>query len=272
MCRLLGFVSRTETTIPDALGTDFEAFTALSAGLHADGWGLAAENASGRTHAIAAEAAHSSARYAAAFSGTRTTSAIAHLRAATLDLAVAERNTHPFIHGNLSFAHNGSIREVAAIEPLIDADLRATLQGETDSERYLLALVSEMRRSSVVDAVRTVAEQLGDVADEASINALLLTPDELIIVADDPAKAPAFLGADYYELSYTVTDDYTAVASSGWEREGWHRVPERSVLTLDRRTLELRASTTLTGPSLPRSPSPPRARYLRHRSPSPASC
>ncbi|PWB97671.1 class II glutamine amidotransferase [Salinibacterium hongtaonis] len=240
MCRLLGFVSRTETTIPDALGADFDAFTALSTTLHSDGWGLASENSVGRTHTIAAEAAHSSDRYAAAFADSRTTSAIAHLRAATLDLDVAERNTHPFIHGDLSFAHNGSIREIAAIEPLIDADLLATLRGETDSERYLLALVSEMRRSSVVDAVRTVAERLGDVADEASINALLLTPDELVVVADDPAKAPAFLGADYYELSYTVTDGYTAVASSGWERDGWHRVPERSVVTIDRRTLELR--------------------------------
>lgn len=241
MCRLLGFVSRDETTIPRALGDDFDAFTALSAGLHADGWGIAAEDAKGakgRTLKLAAEAAHSSASYAAATSAP-VLSAVTHLRAATLDLEVAERNTHPFVHGELSFAHNGSIREIAAIEPLIDADLLAGIRGETDSERYLLALVSELRRASVVDAVRTVTARLHDVAVEASLNALLLTPDELIIVADDARKAPAFLGPDYYELSYRVGKNFTAVASSGWQQDGWVRVPERAILTIDRRTQQL---------------------------------
>src|SRR5690606_10325611 len=108
--------------------------------------------------------------------------------------------------------------------------------GETDSERYLLALVSEMRRASVVEAIRTVAARLGEVAEEASINALLLTPDELIVVADDSSKAPAILGADYYDLSYRVGAGFTAGASSGWHREGWRPVPQRSILTIDRRT------------------------------------
>lgn len=240
MCRLLGFVSRDETAVPHALGADFDGFAALSEGLHADGWGFAAERRGRRTLTVAAEAAHSSSTFDTTLRGTAVTSAITHLRAATLGLPVSERNTHPFVHGNLSFAHNGSIRAISAIEPLIDDDLLPALHGETDSERYLLALVSAMRRASVVDAVRTVAARIGEVAEEASLNALLLTPDELVIVADDASKAPAFLGADYYELSYKVGDGFTAVASSGWEREGWQRVPERSVLTLDRRTLELR--------------------------------
>ena len=239
MCRLLGLVSRDETTIPDALGADFNAFTALSAGLHGDGWGVAAEHAGKRTITRAAEAAHSSAHYRAATS-VPVSSAITHLRAATLDLPVADRNTHPFVHGDLSFAHNGSIREIAAIEQIIDADLRRGIQGDTDSERYMLALVSELRRSSPVDAVRTVAARLSEVAVEASINALLLTPDELIIVADEHVKAPAFVGADYYALSYLERDGLFTVASSGWEREGWRAIPERTVLTVNRRTLQLR--------------------------------
>ncbi|MCU1545465.1 MAG: class glutamine amidotransferase [Homoserinimonas sp.] len=237
MCRLLGLVSRDATTLPAALGTDFDAFARLSAGLHADGWGFVGENDGIRSLALAADAAHASTVFDTATKKTRVTSAITHLRAATLDLPVAERNTHPFIHGNLSFAHNGSIREIASIERLIDADLLGHLRGETDSERYLLALVSELRRGSVVDAVRTVARRIGEVAVEASLNAMLLTPDELIIVADTAAKAPAFLEADYYELSYKVTDGFVAVASSGWERDGWERLPERSVVSIDRRTL-----------------------------------
>ncbi|MCW4385545.1 class II glutamine amidotransferase [Salinibacterium sp. SYSU T00001] len=239
MCRLLGLVSRDETTIPGALGGDFDSFTALSAGLHGDGWGVAGELRGLRTLTRAADAAHASVDYRKAASAP-VTSGIVHLRAATLDLAVAERNTHPFVHGELSFAHNGSIREIATIEPLIDADLRGSIRGDTDSERYMLALVSELRRSSPVEAARTVAARLGEVAVEASINALLLTPDELIVVADEHAKAPNFLGSDYYALSYLERDGLFAVASSGWEREGWTPVPERSVLTVDRRTLELR--------------------------------
>lgn len=239
MCRLLGLVSRGETTIPAALGRDFDAFTALSAGLHSDGWGVASSLGGRSTITRAAEAAHRSAGYAAAASAP-VTSAITHLRAATLDLPISDRNTHPFVHGDLAFAHNGSIREIAAIEPLIDADLRGHIQGDTDSERYMLALVSELRRSPAVEAVRTVAARLGEVADEASMNALLLTPDELIIVADEHAKAPDFVGADYYALGIMQRDGFTAVASSGWERDGWAPVPERTVLTIDRRTLELR--------------------------------
>jgi predicted glutamine amidotransferase len=238
MCRLLGIVSRETTTLPAALGTDFDEFVALSSGLHSDGWGVAAESGGRRAITLAPEAAHAS----DAFTETASTSldaGIVHLRAATLGLAIGAQNTHPFVHGDLSFAHNGSIRAISDIETLIDADLLPSILGDTDSERYLLALVSELRRQSRLDAVRTVARRLEEVAVEASINALLLAPDELIVIADDTAKAPVDMGADYYELSYRVEDDFVAIASSGWERDGWQRVPERTVLSVDRSTLEV---------------------------------
>jgi len=41
---------------------------------------------------------------------------------------------------------------------------------------------------------------------------------------------------DYYELRYKKTDSAVLVASSGWNQGGWTRLPNDSLLVVDRNT------------------------------------
>src|SRR5690606_10684636 len=92
MCRLLGFVSREATSLPSALGTDFDEFTKLSLGLHADGWGVATAPITAATNTsvpldsapsirLGIDAAHSNPDFLSAASMPSAASLV-HLRAA----------------------------------------------------------------------------------------------------------------------------------------------------------------------------------------------
>ena len=73
---------------------------------------------------------------------------VAHVRQASCG-PVCLANTHPFHHGRWLFAHNGTVREFescrARLEAEIDADLRGSLSGDTDSERCFLLILSRLR-------------------------------------------------------------------------------------------------------------------------------
>jgi predicted glutamine amidotransferase len=68
----------------------------------------------------------------------RSTCVLAHVRAASPGLAVAETNCHPFVHGRYSFLHNGHVGDWAMVRrplrrSLTDASYDV-IEGSTDSE------------------------------------------------------------------------------------------------------------------------------------------
>jgi predicted glutamine amidotransferase len=241
MCRLLGWASRVPTTLLDLLGEeDLTEFTELSS-KHADGWGLARSTRRGVRVAKAADAARTSGAFARRARRRRSDLGLAHLRWATLGLDVHEANTHPFSHGPLAFAHNGSIMPPASLDRLISPAVAGLRRGSTDSERYFLAVLSRMAEGATpAEALARTVEDVAAGGGYTSLNCLLLTPDELHAVCRiDPDVPPRpDEGPDYFTLRYRVTGDAVVVASSGWGRD-WQDLADGELLTVRRRSLDV---------------------------------
>lgn len=245
MCRLLGYAAATPRTPAEVLGAARDSFTALSR-RHGHGWGLAWYGDQDGLHLDkAAEPAWDSPRYdRLTRTGASGDALVAHLRWASMGLPVTDANAHPFtapVAPGLAFAHNGSIEPIDEITELVAPDLRPMLVGDTDSERYFLAVLTALRDGrGPVDAFRTVTAQLRRRCEFTSLNALLLTPDALVAVADhDPAVSAAKDEVHAFHLRYRATPDAVVVASSGWPADDWTPLPNGRVLVVERHTLRI---------------------------------
>ena len=241
MCRLLGWATRTPTSLLDLLGEgDLDAFTELSC-KHADGWGLARSTREGVEVRKRPDAARASDDFAALAHGGRSDLGLAHLRWATLGLGVGQDNTHPFSDGRMAFAHNGSISPPASLDRLLPRRVRELRRGDTDSERYFLAVLARMADgASPAEALTTVVEEIAATTRFTSLNCLLLTPDELYAVCRYDAAAPLRPdeGPDYFRLRYRVAGDSVVVASSGWGRH-WQELADGELLAVRRGSLDV---------------------------------
>ena len=238
MCRLLGTVSRTPVTLDDVLGTERADFLRLAA-VHGDGWGHAWSTAGSFDVRKSPDSALTSAEFDELSREQPAEAALTHLRWATLGLSVGPANTHPFTDGRIAFAHNGSIKPPAALDALIDPVIAGRRQGDTDSERYFLALLSRMAEGAApAEALATtVSDVLAGGAEVHSLNCLLLTPEALIAVcAYDPTWGD---DRDYYPLLHRRAGDTVVVASTGWtDSAGWSTLSNGQMLVVERGTLE----------------------------------
>jgi predicted glutamine amidotransferase len=240
VCRLLGWATRTPTSLHRLLGhDDLVDFTELS-GLHGDGWGLARGVPGGVEVRKRPNTARLSDDFALWSRATRSDLGLVHLRRATLGLTVRADNTHPFTDGRLAFAHNGSISPPPALDSLLSPTARRLRRGDTDSERYFLAVLSQLERGATpADALRRAVAGIATTASYTSLNCLLLTPDELFAVCFfDPSGHQADEAPDYYHLGYRATGDAIVVASSGWGR-GWQELGNGELMVVRRGSLEV---------------------------------
>jgi predicted glutamine amidotransferase len=239
MCRLLGTVSTTPVTLDDVLGTERGAFLGL-ASVHGDGWGHAWSTATADLEVRKSpDSALTSTELAELARSRPAEAALTHLRWATLGLPVRPVNTHPFTDGRVAFAHNGSVSPPAALDALIAPELAARQQGDTDSERYFLAVLSRLAEGASAGAAlaATVRDVLASGAEVHSLNCMLLTPEALFAVCCyDPAWGD---DRDYYPLLYRRDGDTVVVASTGWtDSAGWTTVSNGQMLVVERGTLE----------------------------------
>jgi predicted glutamine amidotransferase len=255
MCRLLGYVARSGTTVMDVVGRDeFEHFRHL-ARTHSDGWGAAwradGDRGGGRVAArVSVEAADDSRDFRAFAETHRADTAIVHLRRGTQGLAVCEANTHPFTVCDTAFAHNGSVIPPESLDALIPAGFEAPRRGDTDSERLHLAIAARMwgePRLSARDAVTATLRAVDERLEYTSLNCMLLTPDQLVVASlfrPDMVRAYATfeLAPDYYEMRYRISGDAVIASSSGWPQDGWTRLRNGEVLVVDRATLSATVS------------------------------
>lgn len=237
MCRLLGSVSRAPVTLDQVLGHDRVAFLELAC-THGDGWGHAWSE--DRT-ALQVRKAADSARESAAFTDLATSqpaqAALTHLRWATMGLGIGPDNTHPFTDGTVAFAHNGSIDPPAALDELIDPELASRRRGDTDSERFFLALLSRLVDLAETEAlISTISDVVAGAARAKSLNCMFLTPTALYAVCSyDPLSQEE---ADYYPLLYRATEQTVVVASTGWtDSAGWHTLSNGQMLVVERGSL-----------------------------------
>jgi predicted glutamine amidotransferase len=199
MCRLFGFRSAIPTAVHPSLVTEKNSLLHQSRE-HKDGWGIATyESTDSPSVAHGLGPAHCDPDFERVSSRVSSRTVVAHIRLASVG-QVEKRNAHPFTHGRWCFVHNGTLKNFAqhqsAVEALIREDLRARIQGATDSERcfYLfLTRLAELRQcfvgSACVEKVaRALAETMGlmsritDVPgqDRSSMNFLVTNGDVMV--------------------------------------------------------------------------------------------
>jgi glutamine amidotransferase len=260
VCRLLGYAAPEATTAGALLGSEqLDRFAQLSR-VHNDGWGTswlteADEEPSRYRSPLAARDDVDA--FAAHTGAIASTARVVHLRWATAGFDVDLRNSHPFCRKGLSFAHNGSIRPAGRINGLLGPDALANLDGSTDSERYFALILQELAADpgDVAGAVRRAVYGLRREFPSSSLNALVLTERELIVVhanakARGPVgslramgdKAPPDHLHAYFEMRWRrLAGGAVVVASSGLDPSGWQTVPAESVLRVDLRSLQMSA-------------------------------
>ncbi|MFF4749435.1 class II glutamine amidotransferase [Streptomyces sp. NPDC002514] len=242
MCRLLGVVAGQPQRIGGLLADDLDPFLALACE-HRDGWGLGLRSGDGTVRSVKdPERGDTSDRLRALLDASTTDMALLHLRMASQSFPVSPANTHPFGDSSVAFAHNGDFVPSTALDGVIGPELLATAEGDTDSERFYLAV--RRRLDEGIDPVKAVLQTAGDIRTRAdgfvSLNCLLLTPDALFAYTEhDPdSEVIGRRGPGYFGIHYRQTPDAVVVASTGWP----HPAPEWSVLP-ERHVLEIRPGT-----------------------------
>ena len=229
-----------------ALGSDLSAFTELSS-LHRDGWGIAYGDADEIKLVRDTSPAHESKVYSDLLTQMQSTDAIAHLRWATEELAVCIPNTHPFVkqgpQGEIAFMHNGGVPRGDSLNALIDADYLAELEGDTDSEQYFAALLTQLRKTDgdLVVAYQELVKHFASI-HYTSINAMILTKTELVVVCQHkPENRSPELPPDYYDLSWQTIDSVTSAWSSGVRPNpsNFKELKNGSLLRINRNTGEV---------------------------------
>ena len=248
MCRLFAFVSPEHSTARDELHADgLESLLSL-ARLHGDGWGWAGVAEVGTSPRVrkSAHSAVSDAEFSASVD-TPSRAGLVHLRWATAGLPVNLNNAHPFQGDGMAFAHNGTIKPLDDVRSLLSPASAAALKGTTDSEMYF-ALIRERIALGLDphDAVVQVVRMLRERFPYASLNALLLSGERLIVVHASATslltphdlsrmgpiagEMPAGHNEDYFALRWRESPDGTvAVSSTGVAGEGWQPLPAESV-------------------------------------------
>ncbi|WP_343909613.1 class II glutamine amidotransferase [Nocardioides aquiterrae] len=243
----MGIVSDQPASITDVLADDLRLFADLSQERHGDGWGAAWDDGGEIEVVTSVEPAFRCDSFDRHVSQRRSTASLVHLRWATMGLAVTANNTHPFSRSGAAFAHNGSVHDIEALEGLVAPSLRAGTVGDTDSERYFLAILTRMRDLPAADAMRETLVAIDEVSSYSSLNSILLTPDQLVVGSMfDPTRTDGE-PEEYYHLRVKNSADEVVIASSGWPQPGWSLLPNRCVMTVDRRTRAVSVVSVDTG-------------------------
>jgi glutamine amidotransferase len=238
---------------------------------HVDGWGLAwydaaSHDATSYDNAVqpriekSLRPAHDDPRFDELAKSVAATSLVAHVRQASVG-SVALVNTHPFAHGRWVFAHNGTLQDFAARRaPLLAAipdDLRQRIGGDTDSEHVFYFWLGELRaatggldRPLSVDVVTATLRQTVRLLDgwfpthngeESKFN--FLATDGRLLAA---TRWRHMLSCREHRGTSTMAtadrpigeaSDFRAVfiASEPTSGDGWHEVPDRSLVVVDQR-------------------------------------
>ncbi|MDT0156526.1 class II glutamine amidotransferase [Microbacterium sp. ARD32] len=251
MCRLFAFVSPITASARTELGADgVESLLAL-ARLHGDGWGRASVREPGAAPIVtrSAVSAAEDPGFDAALA-TPCRAAVVHLRWATAGLPVNLRNAHPFEADGVAFAHNGSIKPRDTLQAQLRPESVEALQGTTDSEMYF-ALIRERLAAgdALPEAAAHVAHSLRELFPLASLNALILDAEHLVVVHASATSAltehdlarlapvaellPDEHNEDYFALRMRESADGTVmVGSTGVAGVGWEPLPAESVTAI----------------------------------------
>jgi len=165
---------------------------------------------------------------------------LAYIRSATAGHSVNPSNTQPFFDDELLFMHNGYIEDFTTqvrrdISDYLSNDIRAAIQGTTDSE-YLFALLRELLSSntelSIEEACGEMQGLLADwLGDTKALLNFIISDGELLyalrhgINHDSPSL--------YYTTDDELFPDAQLIASERLTQdELWQPVPDHHILIL----------------------------------------
>jgi len=258
MCRLYVFRSTEETKVECTLVHAQNALMAQSrrdrAGYsHAHGWGLVTYEHGRPKLERQAWAAYHGEHFSRAAGATWSTTVLAHVRRATVGKPRIE-NTHPFVDGMLSFAHNGTLPQFDVLRSRLleetSAVQREAIDGETDSEhlfRHLLSMRESEPHLSLADTLRRVVSNV-----ERWVDSLQGSPKVglNLVLTDGEEVAGTRWGRTLYRVEregvydceicgfphiHTLPDrSHRAVvlASEPITHEPWVEIPERTAWTI----------------------------------------
>lgn len=261
MGRLFGYVASRPDGLRDALLREREAI-APPPSINPAGWGIGFYQGGEVLHKKRPTFSKEEIDWEEVAGDVRSDCVIVHLRDATVGERRSE-NTHPFRMRRWLFAHNGTIDRFDRIQPkLLESMpdfLRRNVRGDTDSELFFHVVLSFLHEGGQLDkqdveadpvlaAIRSSIELIDRLSSEAdaqqaTLNMILTNGRQMFALArgtplmyverqgvqdgrtrDEPIGAKASSA-----LRYVL-----AVGDGNEVPEGYERVPEGSVLTIDR--------------------------------------
>jgi predicted glutamine amidotransferase len=195
MCRLFGFRSNTPAAVHRSLVEERNSLRVQSRE-HKDGWGVAYYDQSyGLCVAHGLQPAHLDPEFDRVSRLLSSHAVVAHIRLGTVG-PIHQRNTHPFLFKQWTFAHNGTIRNFeryqATVESWIAPEFRSHIQGDTDSERCFYVFLTELSKSATLENPNV--DQVAAALARTSHRLCALTDPEL-----EPGQKPTstnFLATD----------------------------------------------------------------------------
>lgn len=258
MCRLYGFrateESKVECTLVHAQNALMVQSRAdLSGYSHAHGWGVATYEDHVPRVEKEAWAAYHGEHFHRTAAGIFSQTVLAHVRRATVGPANLE-NTHPFVHGGIAFAHNGTVAGFEALRPRFLEALseahRAALRGTTDTEhvfRLIMTLRDRHPSEALSSLLRRGAAQVVDWCQRedpgARIGLNLLMTDGQEIVGTRIGRGLFQVEREgvydceicgFPHIHHDPKRDYRAVvvASEPITQETWQEIPENSLIRI----------------------------------------
>ena len=255
MCRLYGFratePTKVECTLVHAQNALMVQSRADQTGVsHTHGWGVATYiDRMPRVERQAWAAYHGEHfRRTAARVFSRTV--VAHVRRASIG-SVSLENTHPFVYGSWTFAHNGTLQAFGAMRAwMLDAmtdEHRMAIRGATDSEHvfhFVMSLWAKHPNLTPCEALRTGLKQViarshkTDAAAAIGLNVLLTDGEELVgarwgrtlwYVERDQVQDCAICGFPHIHHDPHKSYQAVVIASEPISDEPWVAVPEGTI-------------------------------------------
>ena len=228
MCRMFGLTAARPIQARELLRDAPRSLRTLSTE-HPDGWGVALRTQDGWMLHRSTECAARCAKYDELVDQVATRLLVAHVRQKTVGEAKLA-NTHPFRRGGFVFAHNGTVKAVAALVARTSAARLAEIEGDTDSERLFAFLLTR------VDEAGDVARGL--VTGVAELHALAELGSATFLFSCGERLYAHRLGRSLFTLvRHTAHEERrTAAAIVASERltdEAWLEVPERTLVAID---------------------------------------
>lgn len=235
MCRHLGYlgprrsVGDVVTAGPTSLLTQSWAPREMRGGgtINADGFGAAWWSASGGRTASAYRNAlpmWSDPAVTDTLTHIESTAVLAAVRSATVGMPVERSACAPFVDGRWAFSHNGVVagwpHSVGSLAAKIPVESLMTLAAPTDSAVLWAILRDRLVESAPLDALTGLVVDVDAAAPDSRLNFLLSDGETL------------WATTKYHSLFALSTERSVLLASEPLDdRPGWHRIPDRSVVT-----------------------------------------